>query len=84
MKKHCCSKGINKVSEIFRYDLVLTEKQITKVIELSRLLDLSPGRLIIEALERGLLELPVDNREKYKLALYRSLDQTEEKLRRPL
>ena len=72
------------MNEVFRYDLVLAGSQIKKVIELSRLLDLTPGKLIIKALERGLLELRKDNKGNYKRALYRALEETEERLRDPL
>ena len=79
-----CRKRTNKLGEIFNYVLPLEEEHVANVIELSDLLDLSPGKLIIKALEKGLFELREENKRNFKCALYQVLEETEEKLRYPL
>lgn len=72
------------MNQVFNYNLVLAKKHIRKVIELSKFLDLTSDKLIIKALESGLLELQKKNKENYRCALYRALEETEEKLKGPL
>ena len=72
-------------NEIKKYELkiVLPEEQALKIIEVSRLLNQHPNKVIVKAMEKGLLELRRENKEKYMYPLERRLEFTEWKLRAP-
>lgn len=67
----------------YMLNIILPEEHSLKIIELSRLLNLHPNKVIVKALEKGLSELRRENKEKYICALERALEFTDWKLRAP-